>query len=120
MTCSRRHEQTPSALTTARICIIVYTMLFLWDDAKERSNRRKHGIGFDTAAAVFLDPFHITRQDRVVDGEERWQIIGMAGGIVLILAAYTVVDEEKEVIRIISARRAIRQERIVYEEAREI
>jgi uncharacterized DUF497 family protein len=95
-------------------------MRILWDEEKERSNRRKHGIGFATASNVFLDPFHITRQDRIVDGEERWQIIGMVGGIVLVLVAYTVLDEAEEVIRIISARRVTRQERIAYEQAREI
>lgn len=95
-------------------------MRILWDEEKERSNRRKHGIGFDTASNVFLDPFHITYQDRVVDGEERWQIIGMVGGVVLILVTYTVLDEAQEVVRIISARRVTRQERIAYEQAREI
>jgi uncharacterized protein len=91
-----------------------------WDEAKNRSNRRKHGISFDTAARVFLDPLHISRQDRIVEGEERWQTIGMVDGVLLILVAYTVIEEEDEVIRIISARRVTRQERIEYEEAHEI
>jgi uncharacterized DUF497 family protein len=46
-------------------------MRLTWDEAKNRSNRRKHGISFDTAARVFLDPLHISRQDRIVEGEER-------------------------------------------------
>lgn len=94
-------------------------MEFAWDEAKDRSNRRKHGISFDTAARVFLDPLQISRQDRVVDGEERWQTIGKAGGV-LTLVAYAVIDEENEILRIISARRATRQERIDYEEAEKI
>jgi uncharacterized DUF497 family protein len=69
---------------------------------------------------VFLDPLHISRQDRSVEGEERWQTIGMVNGVLLILVAYTVIEEEDEVIRIISARRVTRQERIEYEEAHEI
>jgi uncharacterized protein len=94
-------------------------MKFAWDEAKSRSNRRKRGISVDTAATVFLDPLHISRQDRVVNGEERWQTIGSVRGI-LILVAYAVVDEKNEILRIISARRLTRRERIDYEEAGEI
>ncbi len=95
-------------------------MRFTWDEPKNRANLQKHGISFDTAARVFLDPFHITRQDRVIEGEERWQTIGMISGALVIMAAYTVADEEEEVIRIISARKVTRQERIEYEEASKI
>jgi uncharacterized protein len=95
-------------------------MRLTWDEAKNRSNQRKHGISFDTAARVFLDPLHISRQDRTVEGEVRWQTIGMVDGVLLILVAYTVIGEEDEAIRIISARRVTRQERIEYEEAHEI
>jgi uncharacterized DUF497 family protein len=95
-------------------------MRFTWDALKDRSNRRKHGIGFDTAARVFLDPFHLTRQDRVVEAEARWQTIGMVDDALLALVAYAVVDEEEELIRIISARKVTRQERIEYEQASKI
>jgi uncharacterized DUF497 family protein len=95
-------------------------MRFVWDDAKNRSNRKKHGIGFDTAVEVFLDPMHLTRQDRIVDGEQRWQTIGRVNGLWLVLVAYSIIDEDEEVLRIISARRANRQERTEYEEANEV
>jgi uncharacterized DUF497 family protein len=95
-------------------------MRFTWDEQKNRGNRRKHGISFETAARVFLDPFHLTRQDRIAEGEERWQSIGRVDGVLLILVAYSVVDDEDEFLCIISARRATRQERIEYEEAGEI
>lgn len=95
-------------------------MYFTWDERKNRRNRRKHGVSFDTATQVFLDPLHISRQDRIVDGEERWQTIGVVNGVLLLLVAYAVADEEEEIIRIISARRVTRQERIAYEEANEI
>jgi uncharacterized DUF497 family protein len=95
-------------------------MHFTWDERKNRSNRRKHGISFETATWVFLDPLHITRQDRIVEGEERWQSIGRVGGVLLVLVAYSVVDDKDEVLCIISARRATRQEPIEYEEANEI
>ena len=95
-------------------------MRFTWDEAKDRSNRKKHGIDFETAAQVFLDPLHMTRMDRIVDGEQRWQTIGMVEGLWLLLVAYSVINEDEEVLRIISARRANRQERTEYEEANEI
>jgi hypothetical protein len=95
-------------------------MRFTWDAPKDRSNRQKHGIGFDTAARVFLDPWHITRHDRIVEGEKRWQTIGMVDGVLLLLIAYAVVDEEEEVLRIISARKVTRQERMEYEAANKI
>ena len=44
----------------------------------------------------------------------------MVGGVLLVLVAYSVVDEEEEAIRIISARKVTRQERIEYEEASKI
>ena len=88
-----------------------------WDELKDRGNRQKHGIGFDTAVRVFLDPLHLSRMDRITDGEERWQTIGKVDGVLLILVAYTVVNEEEEILRIISARKVTKQERIEYEEA---
>ena len=108
------------------ISMIVYTKwcynilmnrTFEWDDAKAKSNLSKHGIAFDEASLVFNDPLHKSRQDRIVDGEERWQTIGMVYGCLLVLVAHTARFEEAgiEVIRIISARRATKHERVQYE-----
>ena len=55
--------------------------LFEWDEAKAKSNRRKHGIDFDDAIEVFYDPHALVEQDRVVDGELRWQTLGTVEGI---------------------------------------
>ena len=52
-----------------------------------------------------------------MEGEERWQTIGMIDGVLLVLVAYSVIDQEEEVIRIISARRSSRHERKIYEQA---
>ncbi|MGC2638871.1 MAG: BrnT family toxin [Acidobacteriaceae bacterium] len=93
---------------------------FIWDEAKNRSNRRKHDISFDTAAQAFFDPLHLTRADGIVDGEQRWQTIGLVNGVLLVLVAYAVLSEPDELIRIISARKVTRQERRAYEEADEI
>ncbi len=90
---------------------------FEWDDRKAESNFRKHGIRFEEAALIFDDPLAVSEQDRIEDGEQRWQTIGMSGGCLLLLAAHTVRFEEQgiEVVRIISARRVNRKERMRYE-----
>jgi uncharacterized DUF497 family protein len=92
--------------------------LITWDDGKNESNKRKHGISFEVAKFVFDDPYQVSRQDRFVDGEERWQTIGMVVDVALVLVVHTWLDEDgEEYIRIISARRATKQERDDYEES---
>ena len=54
-------------------------MRFAWDENKNRSNQRKHGVSFETAKLVFDDPLHLTRLERIENGEERWQTLGLAG-----------------------------------------
>ena len=95
-------------------------MRFEWDTAKSGRNLVKHKVSFETARHVFDDPRLLSVQDRVVDGEERWQAVGMIGGTVLILVAFTYrEDRGDELIRIISARKATRHEREEYEKAYE-
>lgn len=92
-------------------------MKITWDSNKDRINQQKHRISFETAQHVFDDPLHISRQDRFENGELRWQTVGLVGGVVLLLVAHTMTDEgSDEVIRIISARRADRNERRIYEQ----
>jgi uncharacterized DUF497 family protein len=95
-------------------------MQFEWDEAKARSNRRKHGISFEEAAQVFSDPYVLAEQDRVEGGEFRWQTMGLVEGVVVLLVVHTIRDEDDaEIIRIISARRATRRERARYEQNRQ-
>jgi uncharacterized DUF497 family protein len=88
---------------------------FTWDARKDRLNRQQHCISFDTALHVFDDPYHVTTQDREVDGEPRWQTIGMIGAHNVLLVAHT-EDDETGAIRIISDRKATRTERRIYAE----
>jgi len=90
---------------------------FEWDEKKAEANHRKHGIRFEEAALVFDDPLAVSERERIENGEERWQTIGMVGGCLLLLVAHAVrlEDEGAEVIRIISARRVDRKERKRYE-----
>lgn len=95
---------------------------FTWHKAKNLSNQRKHdGLGFEVAARVFLDPLHLSVQDRIEGGEQRWQTLGEVGGVTVLLGAHTFTEEGPtaapiEVIHIISARRATRKERMRYEQ----
>jgi len=92
--------------------------LFSWIESKNHANRKKHGISFEAASLVFDDPLHISRLERIEDGEQRWQTIGMAGGVLLLLVAHTWEETltHETHIRIISARRASKLERKIYEE----
>ena len=84
-------------------------MRFEWDEKKNESNYRKHGISFATATKVFEDPDFVMLEDREVYGEERWHTIG--------LVVHTYEDEEQsgEIVRILSARAVTPQERRRYE-----
>ena len=87
-------------------------MEFDWHDAKADANLQSHGVSFDLAMTVFRDPFAVERLDDREDyGEERFVIIGMAEGNVVLFVAYT---EREERIRIISARRATQYEQDDY------
>ena len=81
---------------------------FEWDAAKAAANFRKHGVDFETATEVFGDPFAIEHFDAANSflGEDRYLITGMGGGA-LLTVVYT---QRGEAFRIISARRAVRQE----------
>ena len=93
---------------------------FDWDPEKARSNLRKHGISFAIAQHVFSDPDALSEGDRIEGGERRWQTLGLADGVLLLLVAHTVEnDGQDEIIRVISARRADRKERKRYEKERQ-
>jgi hypothetical protein len=94
---------------------------FEWDEAKAKSNERKHGVTFKEAMLVFEDPHVVSEPDRIVDGERRWQSIGLIDGTLLLLVAHTSDVEQSyqsEIVRIISARKANRKERTSYGENR--
>jgi len=90
-------------------------MRFEWDEAKNRSNLKKHGIDFETAALVFEDPHQVSFKDRIVEGEERWKTFGVVGRTIVMVAHTWCEEDEKEIIRIISARRADAHEKRIYE-----
>ena len=91
-------------------------LYFEWDEAKNQKNQNKHDVSFETASLVFDDPLRISIQDRHTNGEERWQTIGMVKGVLMLLVAHSIFEEDdSEIIRIISAREVTRAERNQYE-----
>lgn len=63
---------------------------FEWHKSKAAANLRIHGVSFELAKTVFRDPFAIERLDDREDyGEERFVIVGMAEGSIVLYVAYT-------------------------------
>ena len=85
-------------------------MRVTWDDRKSEANRKKHGIDFTDAEAVFAGLVLTFEDDRFEYGEHRFVTVGMLNDIVVVVA-HTETDEE---IRIISMRRATKNEQQTY------
>jgi uncharacterized DUF497 family protein len=88
-------------------------IMYEWDEAKNKINLEKHGIAFNVAIEVFSDANAIVQFNREVDGEVRDQIIGRLDGEIIIL--FVVFTKRGNKIRLISARKANKQERAIYE-----
>lgn len=88
-------------------------MRFEWDDNKNRSNIDKHGIDFADAVDIFNHPFLTAMDEREDYGEDRWIAVGW---IHTLLGVVVYTERHDDVIRIISARKATRQERKRYEQ----
>jgi len=92
-------------------------MRFEWDPVKNLVNQAKHdGLNFETAVRVFNDPNVILIEDRIVEGEHRWHVIGaVSKALLLVVHAYREDKiHDEEIIRIISAREANQRERRIY------
>ena len=82
-------------------------------DEKGQANKRKHGVDFETACEVFLDPLLRPVDVSNVSGEIREAVIGLTEGWVMLYVVYT---ERQDVLRIISARPVVAAERKYYED----
>jgi len=88
---------------------------FEWDERKSSSNKRKHGVSFEEAASVFSDenalvvpdPEHSRQEDRFV-------ILGLSAALRMLVVCHC-YRRVSDVIRIVSARKATKKERIQYE-----
>jgi uncharacterized DUF497 family protein len=89
-------------------------MKFEWDNKKAESNLKKHLVTFEEAATAFGDPLALTFRDPDHSvGELRYLTFGISQNGVLLVLSHTY---RNELVRIISARRATRAERKIYEE----
>ena len=89
---------------------------FEWDERKNRTNRRKHGVWFEEAQSIFDDPRALLFPDPDhSEDQERFILLGASsvGRVLLVVHCY---NESAELFRIISARKANRKEVRVYEE----
>jgi uncharacterized DUF497 family protein len=90
------------------------SLRFEWDEDKNKANRKKHGIWFETAKNAFDDPYgRLLVED--TSAEDRFILIGASADFSLLIIVH-LYKENDEVIRIISARRATKNERRFYEE----
>ncbi len=87
-------------------------MRYTWDDGKAVENKRKHRVSFDAAALALADPNKIEDYDGEHSArEERWKAIGLAHARMLFVVY---VEKEDDIIRIISARKADKDEQKAY------
>jgi uncharacterized protein len=90
------------------------SIIFEWDDKKDRANQKKHGISFEEAMTVFsdenariiADPYHSNTEDRFI-------LLGLSASLKTLVVCHC-YRERESVIRVISARKATRKERGFY------
>jgi uncharacterized DUF497 family protein len=89
-------------------------LIYEWNAAKAKANRQKHGVSFEEAATVFLDPLALTFPDPDHSAaEEREITIGYTGRQRIVFVSHCQPGGRT---RIISARKASKKERMQYEE----
>jgi uncharacterized DUF497 family protein len=93
-------------------CAYTVVVPFQWDPRKAVSNLDKHGVDFADAVAVFEDPRALTMPDPHPD-EERFVTLALDSLGRVLVVSWTHRDDD---IRLISARKATRRERLQYEE----
>jgi uncharacterized DUF497 family protein len=81
-----------------------------WDEAKRRTNLRKHGLDFVDAPTVFTGPTFTFEDDRFAYGEQRFITLGLLRGRGVVIA-HTENDDE---VHIISMRKGTKREQTTY------
>ena len=87
---------------------------FEWDERKNASNRRRHGVSFEEAQTVFADERALILEDRgYSEDEPRFALLGLSAALRVLVVCHC-HREKDAVIRLISARRATPKERRQY------
>lgn len=97
-------------------CLYTIAMRFEWDPAKAEANLEAHGVSFAEATTVLEDDFAFTREDPVASGEARFVTLGLSSLANLLVVVYT--HREPDIIRVISAWKANKPQRGLYEKGR--
>jgi uncharacterized DUF497 family protein len=89
---------------------------FEWDPPKAKANLREHRVGFAEAVTVLDDDHALTREDPDASGEQRFVTLGLSdvGNLLVVVYAYP----EPDVLRVISAWKANKRQRMRYEKGR--
>ncbi len=106
-----KHVDTHSEYTYS---VVMSSIIFDWDEKKDRANQKKHGVSFQEAMTVFsdenariiVDPDHSESDDRFI-------LLGLSGSLRTLVVCHC-YREQENIIRIISARKATRNERTIY------
>ena len=89
-------------------------MIFTWDEAKNKLNKKKHKVSFEEAESVFLDEHaRLIGDPDHSDKEDRFVLLGMSAQLKILVVVHVYL-EANELIRIISARKATAKERKFY------
>jgi len=89
---------------------------FEWDPAKAAANLRAHRVSFSEAVTVLEDEFALTREDPDAVKEPRFVTLGLSnlGNLLVVVYAY----RQSDIIRVISAWKANKRQRVLYEKSR--
>jgi uncharacterized DUF497 family protein len=89
---------------------------FEWNIKKDLSNLRNHGIAFEEAMTIFYDENAIEFYDEDHSFKEaRFLMIGLSSKLRILLVSYTVMEgRDEDIIRIISSRKATKNEQRIY------
>ena len=88
---------------------------FSWDPAKAKSNLKKHGVSFEEAQSAFYDEFALQFYDENSGAEDRFILLGLSNRARVLVVVHCERGEEKEELRIISARKATNSGRQHYQ-----
>ncbi len=89
-------------------------LVFEWDNTKAKKNLEKHRVAFEEAQSVFFDDNAVQFWDENhSDNEQRFLMLGMSNKIRILLVVHC-FKEDESTIRIISARKATKKEKVEY------
>lgn len=88
---------------------------FSWDQAKARSNLKKHGVSFEEVQSVFYDEFAVQFYDDESADEDRFILLGMSNRSRVLVVVHCERGDNGEELRIISARKATKREHQYYQ-----